>query len=172
MSQFFINSSNAPGTISIVTITGNDGNEVPPDASGNINIEGNGLLSSGVSTAGNLYITGNAGSNTLIVNETQAKFITNYTTTNFAASPYDATATDYYVSVDTSGGATTIRLPNTSTANRIFLVKDRTGNAGVNNITVTTTGGVITIDGSTTYLIENAYESSSFLFNGTNWETF
>lgn len=57
MSQVGVFSDNAPGTIDIVTITGNSGGAVPPDAAGNINILGSGVID----------VTGNPGTNTLTI---------------------------------------------------------------------------------------------------------
>lgn len=78
---------------------------------------------------------------------------------------------DYFVSVDTSS-ARTIRLPNGGDTGITYVVKDRTGNAGANNITVTTVGGVVLIDGSTTYTMATNYDFAQFLFNGTSWEIY
>lgn len=94
-------------------------------------------------------------------------FATKYTNVNFAASPYTILSTDYYISCDTSGGAITLNFPNAPTANRQWVVKDRTGNSGTNNITVTTPGGVVTFDGSTSYLINTAYQAINMLANST-----
>ena len=52
----------------------------------------------------------------------------------------------------------------------MFVVKDRGGNSSVNNITITTVGGSVLIDGATTYLIDLNYESASLVFNGTSYE--
>jgi hypothetical protein len=97
---------------------------------------------------------------------------TNYTNVNFAASPYTVLATDQYISVDTSGGAITLRFPNAPTSNREWVVKDRTGNAGINNITITTVGGAVLFDGSTSYVINANYGSVQLIFNGTSYEVF
>ncbi len=80
--------------------------------------------------------------------------------------------TDYYISIDTSGGAVTIRLPNAPTTGRIFVIKDRTGNALANNVTITTVGGAVTLDGSTTYLLNSNYEAATLIFNGTSYEVY
>lgn len=85
---------------------------------------------------------------------------------------YVVTATDYFISCNTSGGVITIQLPNSPTLYDTFVVKDRTGNALTNNITVTTVGGVVLIDGSTSYIFDENYESIEVLFNGTSYEIF
>lgn len=94
-----------------------------------------------------------------------------YRSISFADSPYSILVTDDFISVDTSGGAISVILPATGTANQSWIVKDRTGNANTNNITVTAAGG-FTVDTQVSYVIEGNYESSNFLFHGTNFETF
>ena len=159
----FTATTGASGPVNTLT-----GNVTTVNPSGNnINIVGLGLLSSGLSTAGNLYVSG-AGS-TLTVQETQAQFLTNYNET--AGPTYVATATDYFISVD-STGAVTVELPNAPTDYRMFVVKDRTGHASVNNITVTTPGGITTFDGATSYDIDGDYESGNFVYHNGNYETY
>lgn len=87
------------------------------------------------------------------------------------AYPYAVLATDYYIRVDTTSSRT-INLPNAPSTNRAYVIKDTTGSAGTNNITVTTPGGVVTIDGSTSYVMNVNYGSAQFLFNGTSYEVF
>lgn len=157
------------GSVVGETITGQSGGALSPTA-GNWNINGNGVSGSGTSTAGNI-ITSGSGS-TLTINSTQAQFMTNYTTTNHAASPYTVLATDYYISVDCSAGVVTLKLPNAPTTNRLFIIKDKTGNAATNNISITTVGGTVTIDGQTTYTMVSNYSAINLLFNGTNYEVF
>ena len=83
--------------------------------------------------------------------------------TNVNTSPYTILITDYYLSVDCSGGAITLNFPNLPSANQIWIVKDRTGSAATNNITITTLGGTLTFDGSTSYVIENNYQAINVL---------
>lgn len=91
--------------------------------------------------------------------------------TAVASSPYVVLSTDYFISVDTTS-ARTIQLPNAPSTNQVFTVKDRTGGALLNNITVTTVGGVVNIDGSTSYVINVNFGSAQFIFNGTTYEIF
>lgn len=72
----------------------------------------------------------------------------NYTPVNNGISPYVVTASDNYLGVDVSGGVVIIKLPNAPVTGRTFTVKDKTGGALANNITVTTVGGVVLIDGA------------------------
>jgi hypothetical protein len=87
-------------------------------------------------------------------------------------SAYTVLTTDYYLSCDVSAGVLVINLANAPTTGRVIIVKDSTGSAASFNITVTTVGGVVTIDGATTFVMNTAYESSSFVFNGTSYEIF
>lgn len=91
--------------------------------------------------------------------------------TTVSSSPYFVLTTDYFLSVITASSMI-IRLPNTPTTGTVYIVKDKTGNAETNPITVTTVSGLILIDGSTSYLIKNCYQANQFIFDGTNWEVF
>lgn len=91
----------------------------------------------------------------------------NYTSPG--AYPYSVLdASDWIVLVDTSS-ARTINLPNSSTNGRVYVIKDAVGSAGTNNISVTTPGGVVTIDGSTTYTMNVNYGSLMVFFDGSNY---
>jgi hypothetical protein len=93
--------------------------------------------------------------------------------TNPSSYPYSAVSgTDYYISVNTASTANTINLPNAPKTNEIFVVKDRSGNASTNNITVTTPGGAVLFDGSTSFVIDSNYGSIQVIFNGTNYEVY
>lgn len=163
-------SSGGGGGGALNTLSGDTGGLVPPSA-GNIAIVAHGASSSGISTnSSNLVVSGNSGASTLVINETQAQFITNYV---FTTGPtYTATTQDYYISVDSTGGPVSVQLPNSPTQYRTFVVKDSGGVGATNVVTVTTIGGVVLIDGQTAYLIDVDYESSNFIFNGTEYEAF
>lgn len=75
------------------------------------------------------------------------------TAINFAMSPYTVLSTDTVLYVDTSGGAVTINLQAAAARLGVpLVVKDITGNANANNVTLTP-NGVETIDGLATYPI-------------------
>ncbi len=114
-------------------------------------------------------VTITPGANTITIS---ASGITDITYTNVTTTPYVVLATDAYISVDSSGGARTIQLPNTPVEGQIFYVKDRTGSAVANNITVTTVGGVTLIDGATTFVMNTNYESVSIIGSSTAYEIF
>jgi len=95
-----------------------------------------------------------------------------YTNVNGGVSTYTVLTTDYYISVDTSAGAVTLRFPNAPTSNRSWVIKDRTGNASTNNINVTTPSGAVFIDGQITYKILSNFGSVSVIFNGLTYEIY
>jgi len=98
--------------------------------------------------------------------------IPNYVQIATVDSPYTVLSTDYFISCNSGGGVMTVRLPNSPTLYHTFVIKDRTGTADTQNITVTTVGGVVTIDGSTSYVMDEEYESIEVLWNGTSYEIF
>ena len=153
-----LNSFNPP----IETLTGNVGGAVGPTGN-NINVVG----------SSSITVTGNPGTSTLTITYTGATPSNiSYVSVNHGASPYTALATDYYISADVTGGVITIRLPNAPIVGRVFIVKDQVGLASTSIITVTTVGGVVDLDGATTYLMNTAYEVAQFVFNGTFYEIF
>lgn len=91
----------------------------------------------------------------------------NYTNVTNAMSPYTVVSSDQYISVDCSGGAVQLNFPNSPTFKRAWVIKDRTGNAAVSNITLTTPGGIVTIDGLTTYTMNSNYQAINLLANST-----
>lgn len=120
-------------------------------------------------TAGtNISITNAAGSITIAGSGTP--LVPTYTNVN--STPYTVTINDYYLSVDTSTLAITIQLPNAPTTNRTFVIKDRTGAAATRNISVTTLGGSVTIDGVTTFTMNTNFQAINLVFNGTSYEAY
>ena len=81
--------------------------------------------------------------------------------------------TDYYIGVTSTAAARTITLPHSSTTNlkpykgQCFKVKDESGAAGTNNITVAPNGG--NIDGAANYVINTNYGFVEVMFDGTNY---
>lgn len=104
---------------------------------------------------------------TITVTETAASY-----TNIVGPQTYTATATDYFLSCDSTAGAITIKLPDAPTSNRQFVIKDRTGTAATNNITVESATGASTIDGNATYTFVDAYESLECLYHSSNYEIF
>jgi hypothetical protein len=110
------------------------------------------------------------GSNNMVISLTTEAV--EYTNVTFAMSPYTVLSTDYFLSVDASGGAVTINLPDAPITNKQFIVKDRLGFAGTNTITIKSLTGASTIDGQATYTFTDAYESLECLYNSSNFEIF
>ena len=81
-------------------------------------------------------------------------------------------STDYLIAVTDNSAARTITLPATPNTGTQYVIKDEAGTAqSANNITVTVSGGVRTIDGQTTQLINVNYGSMSVYYDGTNYFT-
>lgn len=122
-------------------------------------------------TAGtNVTVTNGAGSITIAANTGAASF--NYTAVNHAASPYTVLSTDYYIGADVTAGVISILLPNAPSTGRAFVVKDKAGLAATSNITVTTVGGAVNIDGATSFVMNTAYEAISLIWNGSSYEIY
>jgi hypothetical protein len=78
---------------------------------------------------------------------------------------YPATNNDYFIGV-IFNGATTITLP-AGTLGKIFIIKDSTGDALTNPITVIATAS--TIDGAANYVIDSPWGSIGLIYNGIEW---
>lgn len=83
---------------------------------------------------------------------------------------YSALVTDYIIAVTSTAAARTITLPAASSNNngQIYIVKDTSGAANVNNISIVVSGGG-NIDGAATATISSAYGSLNLFSNGTQW---
>lgn len=80
---------------------------------------------------------------------------------------------DYYIGVTDTSAPRTITLPQTGLIkNQSFIIKDESGAAGTNNISVVVAGGAKTIDGVASYPINNNYGSIQVIYDGTNYFVF
>lgn len=80
----------------------------------------------------------------------------------FAQSPYTVQPSDYLLQVDTSGGAITINMMAASArGNKEIEIKDSSGNASTNNISIVR-NGADTLDGLTTYPISGDFGAVKF----------
>lgn len=95
------------------------------------------------------------------VNKPFKKMVVNVSTT------YTVLKSDDIIFTDSTGGAFTITLPITPLNGEIYAIKDTNGTAATNNITVSGNGK--NIDGFSTFLLNQAYAESSFVYNGTQW---
>jgi hypothetical protein len=167
MSQIYKSAAGSGGVIT--SVTGANGVSASP-ATGAVVVSGVNATTStvGVASFNSSDFTVNGSGQVSLIGTSPASY-TNVTT---AMSPYTVTATDYFLSVNSTAGPVTINLPNTPTANRKFIIKDRLGQAATNAITLTTPGGVTTIDGATTYVFTDNFESLEIWFQGANYEAF
>lgn len=85
---------------------------------------------------------------------------------------YTAVASDYMICYTTLTAGRSVTLPTASASNtnQVYVIKDQTGNAASNNITVQGTGGQ-TIDGAATKVINTAWGVLKVYTNGSNWFT-
>ena len=90
------------------------------------------------------------------------------TYTPVSSSPYVVLTTDDFLGVNSSGGAITVQLPNAPATGRVWTIKDSTGSAATHNITVTTVGGAVNIDGATSFIMNANYESVNVLFDSAH----
>lgn len=86
-----------------------------------------------------------------------------------AAGAVTITTADYLVVVNkTVGAATTVNLPASPTAGDTYIIKDGKGDAVTNNITIDPDGAT-TIDGGTTYILNENYGSITVVWNSSEW---
>jgi len=78
-----------------------------------------------------------------------------------------ATTDEYVVVNKTSGAATAVNFVASPTTGTVQCVKDGKGDAATNNITLTPAAG--NIDGATTFVMNQNYESICFVYNATQW---
>lgn len=88
------------------------------------------------------------------------------TVTDVTTPTYTARATDYFLCVDTATNAVTITLP-TSVLGTVYIIKDCSGDAATNPITINGTSGQL-VDGSSA-TINSPYGAIQLIFNGTEW---
>ena len=82
---------------------------------------------------------------------------------------YNVLVGQHYIVVNkSSGSATAVVLP-TASAGDLYVVKDAKGDAGANNITITTAAG--NIDGSASKVINTNYGVLRLIYDGSNWFT-
>ena len=154
------------GQLSKAFIYGIDGVNVGSTAT--VVTEVSNQLGTAVITAGT-GITITPGAN-LITISSSGTSILDYTNVN--TTPYVVFVTDDFLSVDSSGAPITVQLPNAATLGITYVIKDRTGSAGTNAITVTTVGGAVNIDGATTFVMNTNYQAISIIGNGTTYEIY
>lgn len=160
MSQFFqgVTSGSLPPVVPTSFVT-DSGTVIP--AANIVNVNGG---------PGVQVIANPNGSNNMVVKINEVSPA--YTNVNFGMSPYTVLSTDYFISVDSSGGPVIINLPNAPTSNQQFIVKDRLGTSAANNITVKSLSGITTVDTLASYVFVDNFESLECLYHSSNYEVF
>ena len=88
------------------------------------------------------------------------------------ATDYTTTATDIIIGVTSTSSARTVTLLSGMVAEGVIvIIKDESGAAGTNNITIATEGSE-TIDGSATLVISSNYGVARLYSDGTDWFSF
>lgn len=85
---------------------------------------------------------------------------------------YIASQSDFYIGITDTSAPRTVTLPNPTTiaVGHIFSIKDESGNADINAISVTPAGGAL-IDGLASYLVQTVFGAVILRSNGTNYFT-
>jgi len=112
-----------------------------------------------------LGVTVTNGANTIAIAGNQL----GVTALTHASTPYTVLGTDQWLACTVSGGVLSIKLPNAPTTGTFYYINDVGGNAGTNNITVTTVGGSVNIQGATSYTMNSNYAAIIVAFNGTSY---
>ena len=147
-----------------------DGNTlISTNVDGNITLDPNGVgivdVESELSVSSNKIVDLAAPTAaTDAVNKTY--FETNIYSTNNNSGVFSATNFETHL-VDTSGGVATVTLPAAST-DAFIVIKDKSGNANTNNITINTPGAE-TIDGAANLVVDSNFSSTILVSDGTNW---
>jgi len=90
--------------------------------------------------------------------------------TNLVSDNYTVTSTDFIIGVNTTTVSPIITLPSVSATNtgRTLFIKDETGNAFTNIITLVAASGE-TVDGDSTFVIESDNGSVMLYCTSTGW---
>lgn len=86
--------------------------------------------------------------------------------TNVTTTPFNVVLGDYFLAVNVAGPASVV-LPAAAPIGTVFVVKDTSGLAFTNPITVTAVGS--TIDGAASYVLNTNFGSVTFVRTSTEW---
>lgn len=92
-----------------------------------------------------------------------------YFSTSVTTATYTVLVTDFILFVNRAG-TVAVTLPASPTTGDTYRVKDISGAAATNNITVTPSAG--NIDGAANFVISANYAAFDFIYNGTEWSVF
>jgi hypothetical protein len=129
--------------------------------SGSLEQSGSASFKNKVEVTGSLSVSGSGGSNGTFSQYNGLRYYPKIVTTL----PYTASLNDYIVAVSASTGDG-VALPSTSEFGRTFIVKDVSGSAGQNLLTITAASGEL-IDGSPSAIIAIDYGSAKFVYFGS-----
>lgn len=129
--------------------------------SGSLEQSGSASFKNKVEVTGSLSVSGSGGSNGTFNQYNGLRYYPKIVTTL----PYTASLNDYIVAVSASTGGG-VALPSTSEFGRTFIVKDVSGSAGQNLLTITAESGEL-IDGSPSATIAIDYGSAKFIYFGS-----
>jgi hypothetical protein len=129
--------------------------------SGSLEQSGSASFKNKVEVTGSLSVSGSGGSNGTFNQYNGLRYYPKIVTTL----PYTASLNDYIVAVSASTGDG-VALPSTSEFGRTFIVKDVSGSAGQNLLTITAESGEL-IDGSPSATIAIDYGSAKFVYFGS-----
>jgi hypothetical protein len=143
------------------------------DSDGNMVLTSSGGAASGGGPSNSLQFHTTGG---LISGSSNLLFSSNILTANCGlvfkrqqvTSTMTASATDYFLGVSASAPIT-IQMPGADTlsSGQNFVIKDESGNAGIHNITIKSSGSQ-TIDGETTIILESSFASINIYTNGSD----
>lgn len=89
-----------------------------------------------------------------------------------SATDYYLTGAEYLVSITNTGAPRTVHLPPAAdTTGQVFVIKDESGGAGTNNITVQPGDSGETLDGAASVAISTNYDKLYVYSDGTNYFT-
>jgi hypothetical protein len=109
--------------------------------------------------SGNVFTSGSG--NTITITTTGDTY------RKVTSSSSNVLTTDFIIGVNFSGGVT-LTMPNSALViGQQWRIKDESGNAAANNITLN--GNGVNIDGMSTYVINNNYGSVDIYYNGTQF---
>lgn len=94
----------------------------------------------------------------------------NYILNIVTTTPYAVKDTDEVVFVNVAGPASVVLPVVAAGKNTAFYIKDFSGNAATNPITITATGGA-TINGVSFAILNVNYSQIQVVWDGSNWQT-
>lgn len=139
------------------------------NATGSSSTGGNAIINSGTGTSIDGYVSilnGNVENTRFISNKLVYLVGQRQKTTSVSSGPYNILASDFNILVNT-GTAITVNLPAGPATGDTYRIKDSTGTASTNNITISGNGN--NIEGVSSKTINVNYDKLMVLFNSVEW---